>query len=299
MKKLIRFSLLFIFIFLFPLNTLPAEKKVLKTEEVIVIFDKQQAVAAEEVVKIYPSVKSALVKNLGWRVDFRPTVILDRGGETIRRNTGGDLFVAYAVPQKNLIVLDTSRVYAKPFSLESTLKHELCHLLIHRNIENPPRWLDEGVCQWASGGIAEFITEDGKRVLYNAVASGRLIGIRELVRFPPENIILAYEESKSIVEYIESDFGKQGILQILTYLKEGYSLDDSLQKGLLVTTSELDEKWQAYLKKRRVWFLYLSRNLYGILFFIAALATVYGFMRMLKKKKEQVDEHEDGDITSS
>ena len=152
-----------------------------------------------------------------------------------------------------------------------------------------------GVCQWVSGGIAEFMTEDGKRALHNATVSGRLIDIRKLVRFPPEDIILAYEESKSIVEYIESEFGKQGILRVLAYLKEGYSLDDSLQKGLSVTTSELDEKWQAYLKKRHAWFSYLSRNLYEILFFIAALVTVYGFMRMLKKKKEYRDEPGDED----
>lgn len=299
MNNLGRFFLLFIFLFLISLNPLPAENKVLQTGEVIVISEDHQVGAAEEVAKVYPTVKSELAENLGWEVDFRPTVLLDRGGETIRRNTGSDIFVAYAVPQRNLIVLDTSRVYAEPFSLESTLKHELCHLLIHRNIERLPRWLDEGVCQWASGGIAEFMTEDGKRALQNATVSGRLIGIRELVRFPPEDIILAYEESKSIVEYIESEFGKQGILQILNYLKEGYSLDNSLQKGLSVTTSELDEKWKAYLKKKHAWFSYLSRNLYGILFFFAALATVYGFMRMLKKKKEYRDEPEDEDIKSS
>jgi hypothetical protein len=298
MKNLSRSFLLFIFLFLILLNSLFAENKVIQTKEVTVIFEEHQTGAAEEVAKVYPSVKLELAENLGWKVDFRPTVLLDRGGETIRRNTGSDIFVAYAVPQRNLIVLDTSRVYAKPFSLESTLEHELCHLLIHHNIERPPRWLDEGVCQWASGGIAEFTTEDGKEALQKATVSGRLIGIKELVKFPPEDIVLAYEESKSIVEYIVSKFGKQGILQILEYLKEGYSLDDSLQKGLSVTTSELDEKWQAYLKKKRGWFSYLSRNLYGILFFIAALATVYGFMRMLKKKREQRDEPEDEDIES-
>jgi hypothetical protein len=296
MKNLSSFFL-FIFLFLILLNPLHAENKVLQTDEVIVIFEEHQAGAAEEVAKVYLSVKSELTENLGWKVDFRPAVLLDRGGKTIRKNTRSEIFVAYAVPNRNLIVLDTSRVYAKPFSLESTLKHELCHLLIHRNIENPPRWIDEGVCQWASGGIAEFVTEDGKRALHNATVSGRLIDIRDLERFPLENIILAYEESKSIVEYIESEFGKQKLLQILAYLKEGYSLDESLRKGLAVTTSELDEKWQSYLKKKRGWISYLSNNLYEILFFFAALATVYGFMRMLKKKKELTDEPEDEDTS--
>jgi hypothetical protein len=40
-------------------------------------------------------------------------------------------------------------------------------------------------------------------------------------------------------------------------------------------------------------------NCCEILFFIAALATVYGFMRMLKKKKEHTDEPGDEDIKSS
>jgi hypothetical protein len=290
-----RSFLLFLFLFLTLSNPLLAENKVLHTDEVVVLLEENQAGAAEEVAKVYPSVKSELAENLGWKVDFMPTVLLDKGGKTIRRNTGSEIFVAYAVPQKNLIVLDTSRVYAKPFSLESTLKHELCHLLIHRNIENPPRWLNEGVCQWVSEGIAEFVAEDGKRILHNASVSGRLIGIRELVRFPPGDIALAYEESKSIIEYIESNFGKRGILQILEYMKEGYSIDDSIQKGLSVTTSELDEKWQAYLRKRHGWFSYLSRNFYEIVFFIAALATLYGFLTMLKKKKEQRDETGDED----
>jgi len=295
MKIFGRFFLLFIFLFHILLHPLFAGNKVLQTKEVIVIFEEHQAGAAEEVSRIYPSVKSELVKNLGWGVDFKPNVLLDRGGKTIRRNTGSDIFIAYAIPQRNLIVLDTSRVYAKPFSLESALKHELCHLLIHRNIEDLPRWLDEGVCQWVSGGISEFMTEDGKEALRNAIVSGRLIGIRELVRFPPEDTALAYEESKSIVEYIESEFGQQGILKILAHLKEGYSLDDSIQKGLSVTTSELNEKWQAYLKKESGWFSYFSSNLYEILFFIAALATAYAFMRMLKKKKEHIDEPGDDD----
>jgi len=290
-----RSFLLLIFLILVLSSPIFAENKELQTKEVIVIFATNQEDAAKEVAKVYTSVKSELSENLRWEVNFRPTVFLDRGGKTIRENTGNDIFVAYADPQRNLILLDTSRVYAKPFSLDSTLEHELCHLLIHRNIKNPPRWLDEGICQWVSGGISEFMAEDSKRELHNAGVSGGLIGIRELNSFPPGNIALAYEESKSIIEFIESKFGKQKILQILEHMKEGHSLDNSLQKALFVTTSELDEKWQAYVKMRRGWFSYLSRNLYEILFFIAAVVTTYAFMRMLKKKKENIDESGDED----
>lgn len=284
---------LFLLILLSPLH---AGTKSLQSKEVIVIFEEPQVVVAEEVVKMYPSIKRELTETLEWEVDFRPVVFLDKGGDTLKKTTKSDMFVAYAVPEKNFIVLDTLRVYAKPFSLESTLKHELCHLLLHRNIERLPRWFDEGVCQWASGGIAELLAEGGSETLHKATVTGKLIGIRELDRFPPDALILAYEESKSIVEYIDSEYGKQGILQVLKYLKEGYSLEDSFRRGLSVTTSELEGKWHTYLKRKHTWFSYLSRNLYEILFLVAALATMVGFMRMIKRKRKYLDETEEDDI---
>lgn len=284
--------LLTTFLLFISLNLLYAETEELKTEEVIVVFKGLQVDSAEEVAKVFPSIKSELTETLGLKVDFRPVVFLDKGGETIRKTTGSDMFVAYAVPEMNLIVLDTSKVYAKPFSLKSTLKHELCHLLLHSIIETLPRWFEEGICQWASEGIAELLVEGNEKALQKATVSGRLISIRDLHRFPPDNLILAYEESKSIIEYIEKEFGRQGILRVLENLKEGYSLDKSLQRGISITTSELEVQWQAYLKRKHTWFSYLSRNIYGILFLIGALATVFGFMRLLKRKKEYVDEEE-------
>lgn len=260
------------------------------------IFKESQAGVANEIAEVYSSIKGDLTETLGWEVDFRPTVIIDREGDILKKSTRSDMFIAYAIPKENLILLDTSKVYAKPFSLESTLKHELCHLLLHRNIERLPRWLDEGICQWVSGGIAELLAEDNKRVLQKATVSGNLIGIEELNSFPPDALILAYEESKSIVEYIEKEFGRQGILQVLKYLKEGYPLDDSLRRALSVTTSELEMKWHAHLKRKYTWISYLTRNLYEILFLIAALATILGFMRMLKRKKKYTDETEEEDI---
>jgi hypothetical protein len=47
------------------LDPLPAENKLLQTEQVIVIFEECQVGAAEEVAKVYPSVKSELAENLG------------------------------------------------------------------------------------------------------------------------------------------------------------------------------------------------------------------------------------------
>lgn len=275
------------------------EKNELQTDEVVVLYEESLAKVAHEVAKAYPSVKSQLVATLNWKIDSSPEIVLVKGRNNFREMAGNDIIVAFAEPERNLIVLDTSRVYNKPFTLEATLKHELCHLILHRHIErgNLPRWIDEGVCQWASGGIAELMAGDEGRVLAKAEVSGRLISMSELETFPEDerSLILAYEESKSIVEYIVSEYGKQGILNLLENLKEGYSLNDSILKSLSITPSVLESGWQSNLKRKYTWFSYLSDNLYTILFVFAALVTVYGFIRLLKKKREYKDEDEEED----
>ena len=291
--------MLSILFFLTFMNTLYAEPDKIQTKEVIVIFEEPLETVAKDVVKVYPAVKADLVSTLDWKVDVIPDVILVKDKSTLRKMVGSDIIIAFAIPERNLIVLDTSRVYTRPFTLEATLKHELCHILLHSNIkdERLPRWLDEGVCQWASGGIAELMADDGDRALTKATISDGVISIGDIIRFPRDekSLLLAYEESKSIVEYIVSEYGKQGILQILEYLKEGHSIDDSIQKSLSVSTSELEIKWLAYLKRKHTWFSYLSYNIYTILFSLAAVITVYGFIRLLKKKRAYVDEDEEKD----
>lgn len=289
-------SLLFFLTFM---NTLYAETSKIQAKEVVVLFEGPIENVAKEVVRVYPGIKAELITTLGWDVDFSPNVLLVKEKDELRKIVGSNLIVAFAIPAKNLIVLDISRAYTKPFTLEATLKHELCHLLLHRNIEMErlPRWLNEGVCQWASGGIAELMANNEGRALARATISDSLISIRELERFPMDerSLILAYEESKSFVEYIVSEFSKRELLQILENLKEGYSINESMQKSLSMPTSELESNWHAHLKRRHTWFSYLSHNLYTILFFLAAIATVYGFMRLLKKKRAYKDEEEEED----
>lgn len=281
---------------LFPTASIAAVTENIKTGEAIILFEKPLKSAAEEVAITYPDVRRELMRTLETGIDFIPEIILAGGREKFRRMVGSDMIVAFAVPDRNLIVLDTSRIYSKPFTLGSTLKHELCHLVLHRKIpnENLPRWFDEGVCQWAAGGIAELISNESDRILSNAVMSDRLIRLKGLEIFPADerSLVLAYEESKSVVGYVATEYGKEGILRIIKYLNEGDSIDRALQKGLPISPFELEKNWHAYLKRKYTWVSYLSSNLYTILFAIAALITVYGFIRLLKKKRAYVDEEE-------
>jgi len=280
-----------------PMQVIHAEIRTIQTKDFTVSYEERLANVAAEVAQVYPVVSQELVETLKWETDFRSRIILTGDRDAFRKIVGMDIITAFALPDRDLIVVDTSRVYTKPFTLRSTLKHELCHLLLHQNIDSRllPRWIDEGVCQWASGGVAELMADDGDRILTKAAVSDRLISITELARFPMDepSLILAYEESKSFVEYIVRDFGKTELMQILENLKEGDTISESIQKSLGLPLSELELKWHSSLKRKYTWFTYLSANLYTIIFVLAALITVYGFIRLIQKKRAYKDDEEE------
>lgn len=290
------FCVLIISALFFPAYLLSAETDTIRTEKVKVIYEKSMTKAAQEVAAVYPSVKDQITGTFGREIEFMPEVVLTKDRYAFRKMTGSDKILAFAVPGQNLIVLDVTRIYTKPFTLETTLRHELCHLLLHHSIERDrlPRWLDEGVCQWASGGIAELMYEDGKMTLTAAAISDRLIPLSELERFPKDDaaLLLAYEESKSFVEFVIKEYGKDSMLNLLGDLQNGRTIGESTEKRLSITLYELEKNWHAQLKRKHTWFSYLSKNLYAILFLLAALLTMYGFLRFLKKKREYVDEEE-------
>jgi hypothetical protein len=297
MKSVFYFLLIFL---VFPLLS-TAETLSLRTPEVEILFSSSQKNIAQEVATLYPVVSNELEKDFQWEIDFSPAVVLAETRDEFRKAVGSDIILAFAVPGRNLIVLDTSRVYTEPFTLKTTLKHEVCHLLLHRHIdpENLPRWLDEGVCQWASGGISELMADLEGRGLSKAVISERLIDMRALERFPMDerNLSLAYEESKSFIEFIDNKFGRQGILGVLNSLKDGRSVDQAVRGALGTSLIEVESAWHADLKKKYTWISYLSYHIYTILFAFATLVMIYGFVRFIKRKKAYVDEEDEENIS--
>jgi len=275
-----------------------AERGTLGEKEVIVLFDEPLRVAAEEAATLFPVLKKELENRLARPVNFRPTVVLVKESETFRRMAGTGLIVAFAIPEKNLMVIDYSKMRIDPFSIETTMKHELCHLLLHSHIKegNLPKWLDEGICQWVSDGISEIIMTQKRSILEEAILSGQYISIRALTgRFPRDEryLVLAYEESKSLVEYMISAFGEEALLSVLNDLEKGVEVDEALWRNLSISLDELESRWHHHLRRKITWVTYLINHLYEILFFLAAMVLIYGFIRGWMKKRAYRDEDEE------
>jgi hypothetical protein len=225
-------------------------------------------------------------------------VVLVKTNQAFQKIARHNLIVAFAVPDKNLIVIDYSRMSTRPFNLSITLKHEMCHLLLHEHIDsgNLAKWLDEGVCQWASDGIGEILIDKSWSGLDAAIMAGQTLRLSRLEkRFPGDraSLTLAYEQSKSVVAFIDRQFGKQAILNILSDLKNGETLENASMQSLSITINELENQWLTDIERTPRWLVYLANNLYGIIFFLAAVLTVLGFIRYMRRRKKIYEEWEE------
>lgn len=270
----------------------------LKGPGIIIQYELPLENAAGKIADTYLEIKSEIEGKLATHIIFVPTVVLIHQHAVFRKMVMDDLTTAFALPGKNLIVMDYSKLDRTPYDLLDTMKHEVCHLLLHQDIAGQiiPRWLDEGVCQWVSGGVADIINPETKDILRQAVLSDALIPLRDLTsRFPQQSrgIILAYLESKSFVEFIVSEFGSNKLVAILQSMQKGIQVEQAVHENLSVTLDALEAQWRQNLKRKYSWPTYIADHFIWILFFAASLATFIGYLRFRRRLKNYRDEEEE------
>ena len=302
MAFIVSFRLLFASVFfILAFTPIHAENlAVTEGNDIIVQYNEPLKNAAKEVIELYPRIKQELKGILGWEIDFKPSIVLIRENARFQEIIANPYIIAFAIPHKDLIVIDYSKMNVSPFTLGVTMKHEMCHVLLGRNIpsERLPRWLNEGFCQWVTGGVGELMIDDRQPNLNKASLSHRLIPLSLLSRnFPVDRdqLILAYEESKNVVEYMVTEYGQRGVVSVMSYLKEGDDIDEATRKGLSISLDELEERWTQHLQQRVTWIGYVAANIYTILLFAAALLTICGFLRIIIKRRLRASRVDDDD----
>ena len=279
-----------------------AEMGIIEREEVEISYDKGLEGEAEEVLRIYPHIRNDLEKRLKLKVTFVPAIILFKE-ESFSRAAENPYIVAFAIPDRNLIVIDYSKMSVHPFTIELTLKHELCHILLHRAAQGGkiPKWLDEGIAQWVSAGIAEILISPKRSFLNEAVIAGKSLNLRALEdAFPrdKESLHLAYEASKSFVNYLIERFGIDSLTGTLEPIKKGEDWEVAISKAVLLSFDELEKDWHQDLMRKLTWYTYVINNLYEILFFFAAIIAVIGFLRAFMRKRAYMRQNEDAEHSS-
>jgi len=278
------------------------EVQTLRTKEVEVWFDTPLDIPAKDVADIFPEVRKELERIFEWEFYHTPKVFLVRQREDFLLMTDNPITVAFAAPERNLIVIDHSKASTLPFSMENTLKHELCHILLHQHIASEllPRWLDEGLCQWASNSIDEIIHTQKQSALNGATLSRQEISLADLRYRFPDDIkprLLAYEASKRFTIYLIEKYGKNKIVDILKHLEIRQDIETSTLNVLSKPLNTLEKQWRHTLRQKAIWLTFTSHYLYEILFAIMALLSFYGFIKLRIRKNRYRDEEEEIDRT--
>jgi hypothetical protein len=134
--------------------------------------------------------------------------------------------------------------------LMRVLRHELAHSFVSaRTAGNSPTWLQEGIAQWLEGAdIARADADSGE-----ALRSGRMLPLLSLEGpfdgFPEKTASLAYAESLSAVAHIRRTQGEEAIPCLLAALGNGLSADEALPAALGIGYAELQQAWDAYLRR--------------------------------------------------
>ncbi len=271
------------------------ERAVLRGSEVIIVFDGVLEDWAKTILRAYDDMRANVEGTLGWRLKSQPTLFLVASPEDFRQMSGSPFISAFAVPQRQMIVMLAPRPFPSAYVWKETLEHELCHLVLHDHIRSDllPRWFDEGVCQWVSGSLGEILAGGWESSYPAAELLNRSIPLSRLVdTFPADRgaLLLAYRESREFVEYLVTRYQRQGLLTLLNRLREGESLEYAVQSSLALPLHAIESQWREQRGKGSIWLVWFSRNLYEILFFLSALLAVGAFVRLWLKKRRYPDE---------
>jgi hypothetical protein len=284
------------------LCALPASSDALDLEEYhgsgfVIRFEPQLRKSAMRLASDYPKARNDVELKLGWQMQADPVIVLLRhkAFQEVARN---ELITAFAQPGRNLIVIDNSKMGRFRSDLNDTLRHELAHILLHHRVgaASLPKWLDEGVAQWASGGISEIRYSGGGGLLRKAVLSDRLVPLAQLTsNFPdyPDGLILAYEQSKSFTGFIAKRYGEEKLRMLLRNLQKLGEIEEAVYETLGASLGSVELAWKEDLSGGASWFVYTADHLPWVLFFLAALITIAGYILAKRRLRNYRDEEEE------
>ena len=169
--------------------------------------------------------------------DMRDAVFYEPGW------TGG-----LAYPEYNILIIGID-----PGNLEwgkTTEAHEMTHVLVgdytFSCLGSIPTWLNEGLAVYGEGGPDASETayfeqnQKDNSLLTFKVLSG---GFSE----DPDTADLSYSQSYYMVDYLVKNYGKEKMLRLLSDLKDGMEINDSLQDTYGFNLAGFEEEWRASL----------------------------------------------------
>lgn len=132
---------------------------------------------------------------------------------------------------------------------QDTARHEIAHLFVHWTAgNNVPAWLNEGLAVWSQNDPGrEYLG-----ALERAIQRDELLLVRGMDSFPgrPDETILAYGQSYSLVKYLIDSYGGEKFRGVFESIRQGNSAADGIQNIYGMNLDELDATWRKHVNAK-------------------------------------------------
>jgi hypothetical protein len=167
--------------------------------------------------------------------------------------TGQEWVIGQAYPELRLAV---AAVPAGPESASTVrwlIPHELTHLLLYEATGSSygrlPPWLNEGLAV-----VNEQVPDpDDALVLDQALQNDQLFSLDALCySFPRQGdrVRLAYAQSASVVRFVQENYGRSAIGQLVAAYRDDLSCGGGVRRALGISLSNLESQWRESLGAR-------------------------------------------------
>lgn len=166
-----------------------------------------------------------------------------------------------AVAKYHRLMITSPLGTANGYGWADTLAHEFTHLVISKKSNNTiPIWFHEGIAKYYE---TLWYTEAGKalqpfseQLLAEATKTGEFITFEQMhpsmAKLPSQKATgLAFAEVFTVVEYLREKFGNKSIPKILELAGQGMAFEQALQKVFGAGLKTLEQRWQAWVRKRK------------------------------------------------
>jgi len=196
--------------------------------------------------------------------------------------------------QARIVLLDPALSEDRRIDLTRLIEHEITHvvfgLYIKDNLNNVPRWFNEGVAMYESNdwGYSNYWT------ILTGTIGNSLIPLFNISEEFPESAYqarLAYAESYSIIAFMVKRYGDESLRGCIRELAKGRPFDEALASATGVNIDWLESRWLKDLKKRYKWYYLLSSSF--ILWGGAILILSIGLIRRKIKNQRKIKEWDD------
>lgn len=169
------------------------------------------------------------------------------------RLTGRDWVGAHAAPELGVILITAVNIRTAATDLRQSLPHEMLHFYLYQamrdDYQKVPVWLHEGLASLVE--ISPRPTYEA--VLQTAVANQTTLPFDQLCTALPsgdEQTLLAYAQSRSLVQTIQAAYGQQKLRDLLAAYADGADCQSGVARTLSVTLTELNQVWLRELQPR-------------------------------------------------